>query len=1735
MKPSRRNPLSARLIGAGLSSVIILSGSAGAAEIAFKTTATSTAEVTLASNWYGGVAPGSGDIAAWKTDGDPGTAGNQEARGGALTVSSPVSWLGFRHEDSSGALSLSGSPITLGTSGITEVRYEQLTINNNVVLGANQSWINGQTVTLNGDLTGAFALTKETGGSDLVFTGSTLGGGLVHIKSGRLVVNPATVGGTVTLQSLRTQRDVRLGNNGLVNIATGSLGLSTASGFWIQPSGTGSVGRLTSSSGTLNLATVDTNGTVTTGAFTTVDHQIKTPIVDFNGTTPVGITKTGVNNLTLEAASTFSGPVTINGGRLQINTASSLGSGTGTVTVASGAQILLNAGAAVHANNFSIAGTGVVEGTTSYGAIRFNNNTISGNVAIAAGGARIGSTTSGTISGALTGSGPLEINSSATGANGAVVLSGNTSGYTGTATISQGSLTISNNFGGSVINSTGATLIHNGTLTANYTHSVGTLQGTGTFVGNLTLNGATANDVLNVVPGALHVTGNLNLSGNTTVRASGLGGTVPVLYYTGSLSGGPANLTLENPTSFRGGTTFDTSTPGVVNLIINGAPITWTNGANDMNWNTTSLDWDNAGTPDTYHQSDLVTFGDTGAGTVNLVGVLTPSSITVDSSNNYTFAGTAGNVIGGNTGITKNGTGSLTLASSNTFLGALTLNGGTTTLPARQAYTGGTTVNNGAILDLTGGGGQGGTIRGTVNVNDTGILRITTGDATGWGTGPDRITALNLSNGGTLEVNNNANNQTLSNIAITLTGGNIVKGAAAAGHNGNIDLFNGSTSISSLASSTTSTIAYGVNLGMRQPVTTITTALGSTASGIDLQIDGSINSSPYDFTTPALVKNGPGTLCLNNPPATGIGTTSVYTGTTTINGGTLLVGTGGNTGIIGTGDIINNAALVFDRFDEVTLANTVSGTGTLEQRGSGTLVLTSGGTRSGDTLVSAGTLHMGATAFTASTFRVDAGATLSAGTPSTTGTATAPGLALNGGNLTYRISSDLSDKIIVTGSNGFSVNAPTEIVCTPSGSLQSGQTIQLIDYAGTIGGFGFGGLSLTVQGTNPHYSFTLVNNTTDTRVDASVTADTLIWQGNLSDVWDVETTSNWATTSNNSSSMYYDGDQVRFTDAGSGNPLVSLNGYIIPNSVEFDATIDYTLDGAGITGISSLWKKNSGTVTLINDNTYTGATTINAGTLQIGNGNTSGSLGTTAITNNATLAFNRSDAFTVGQSIAGSGQVVKRGTGTMTISGANTFSGPLVVETGTLMIGNAGALGTRDNGITVSPGASVNLNNVTTPAGETLTVSGNGVAGQAVTGAGALQGTLALTGNSTIGNANGTIHLGISTSPVPITGAHTLTKVGPSTVWHRAPADGLGNSLAALVVNEGLFGIEANNNGLSGVPITVNGSGLLSAWADFTRSLPTSQNNPITLNGGALGAGFAGITWTGPVTLTANSTLSTAAATENFTVAGVISGPFGLNKTQGSTVTLTAVNTYTGSTTVNTGTILLADNAGLKFVIGANGVNNKVTGLGTAIINGDFTVDLTGANLTNGNSWTLVDTSTKVFGSTFTLDGFTESADVHTKVVGNQTWTFTESTGTLTLTMALGFDTWLANYPSLPIDQRDPNDDYDADGFNNLLEYVLGGSPLVNDVASIAPAGVKDGLGNYVVTFKRSDLSEADTTQVLRYGTNLAGWTDIPIGASPGAGMVSIAENGAADDTVTVTIPTAGAPAFFVHLKVSKP
>jgi len=193
-------------------------------------------------------------------------------------------------------------------------------------------------------------------------------------------------------------------------------------------------------------------------------------------------------------------------------------------------------------------------------------------------------------------------------------------------------------------------------------------------------------------------------------------------------------------------------------------------------------------------------------------------------------------------------------------------------------------------------------------------------------------------------------------------------------------------------------------------------------------------------------------------------------------------------------------------------------------------------------------------------------------------------------------------------------------------------------------------------------------------------------------------------------------------------------------------------------------------------------------------------------------------------------------------------------------------------------------------------------------------------------------------------------------------------------------------------PITlVAGGGPATGYLTIGGTL--TRNNGTTFSAGTLNSG----NYAGAITLGA-STIFNYASTSAQSLSGAISGTGALQVTGTGALTLSGVNTYTGNTTINSGSMLTLANtpAGLKFVV-TDTTNNKVTGAGNATINGTFTIDTSAVTVTSG-TWTLVDATTKSFGGTFGLNGFTGLVgNVYTKVNGGQTWTFDKSTGVLSL------------------------------------------------------------------------------------------------------------------------------------------
>src|SRR4029453_9613408 len=106
-------------------------------------------------------------------------------------------------------------------------------------------------------------------------------------------------------------------------------------------------------------------------------------------------------------------------------------------------------------------------------------------------------------------------------------------------------------------------------------------------------------------------------------------------------------------------------------------------------------------------------------------------------------------------------------------------------------------------------------------------------------------------------------------------------------------------------------------------------------------------------------------------------------------------------------------------------------------------------------------------------------------------------------------------------------------------------------------------------------------------------------------------------------------------------------------------------------------------------------TTINSGTLQNGNGGTTGTLGTGIVVNNASLTFGRSDSLTVANAISGTGSVSQSGGGTTTLGGANTYTGTTVAFAGTLLVtGSNPFTSTTATGLSTVLGGSGTLGDV---------------------------------------------------------------------------------------------------------------------------------------------------------------------------------------------------------------------------------------------------------------------------------------------------------------------------------------------------------------------------------------------------------------------------------------------------------
>ena len=583
------------------------------------------------------------------------------------------------------------------------------------------------------------------------------------------------------------------------------------------------------------------------------------------------------------------------------------------------------------------------------------------------------------------------------------------------------------------------------------------------------------------------------------------------------------------------------------------------------------------------------------------------------------------------------------------------------------------------------------------------------------------------------------------------------------------------------------------------------------------------------------------------------------------------------------------------------------------------LLKTGGGTLDFSVLSPSNSGYSGGLTVNGGTFSYNSTATTAA-----LGNSTAGGtITLGGGTLNYTGSTaqSITNNITLTGETTSTLNNANSTI-TVSGTISG---------SGNLTKSGAGTLTLsaanTYNGTTTVSAGTLTTSAADRISDSS------------------------AVTVQAGSTFQIGGSETVGSIAGAGN--YSIAGFTLTAGGDNTST---TVSG-NITGASgALTKTGSATLTLTGSNSYSGVTTISAGTLQIGNGGTNGSLSaSSSIVNNGALAFNRSDTITQGTDfntvISGTGSLIQAGTGTLALNGTNSYTGATTISAGNLSISSVSAL-TNTSG--------VNLANATT-----LIYNG---------GLATLNRDISVTGAT---GSTGTIR-NSGTGLLTLSGAlskngTTLTLAGGS---NGITVSGVISGSAAnsdLVIDGGTTTLE-NANTYNGPTFLINGATLN---ANAVGALPTATLSAVTINGSstlALGASQSVASLSGTsgssVNLNANTlTINGSAAT---TYSGGISGTGNLVKNGSGTQTLAGATTFTGNTTVNSGT-LKADAANALANTSQVVLNNGGSFLVTAenAVNDDAAIHLNGGRMAmSGNFNETVGALTLSANSTLDFSGF---------------------------------------------------------------------------------------------------------------------------------------------------------------------
>ncbi len=1107
----------------------------------------------------------------------------------------------------------------------------------------------------------------------------------------------------------------------------------------------------------------------------------------------------------------------------------------------------------------------------------------------------------------------------------------------------------------------------------------------------------------------------------------------------------------------------------------------------------------------------------------------------------------AGTVIGSGT-LQKLGSATLALTTSNSYTGGTIIQGGTIVLGGAGGTgnrygigTGSVTFINGtlSLLDLqssytyaynfivpTGGVGR-------VNCDGRSTM---TGSLTGGGTFTVMTPYVRTDFGG-----NWTNFTGQINIIPDSDGGNFRLTSSAG-------LPNAKVNVASLVSfqnrvSGTPTLSIGELSGAQG--SSVSGGTGNDGLAVNWSVGGLNTSATFagnTYNNVGFIKVGTnGTWTLS-------GTNLTHTGQTTVNGGTLLYnGNGSNStsvvtvgaaGTLGGTGIIGGTTTVNGKLAPGVSIGTLTFSGNLTFGAGGSAVMEiqkSDGTKDlatvGGTLTCGGTLvvtNLGGTLANGDTFKIFNAAAYAGSFSALNLPPLADGLAWDTTAL------NISGTLTVIGSGTVPPpDAPSELIATAVSPSQINLTWAdnstnennfLIErsspdssnfaQAGSTGAgvtnYSDTGLSASTTcyyrvragnaGGNSAYSGTA--NATTLPAPAS-----LVWRGDgAANAWDVGVSSNWFNAGNRV--QFSNGSGVVFDDTGSNNVAVALTGSLQPASVTVNATKNYVLGGTGsIAGNISLIKFGTGAVTNIVSNTFNGGVIINGGILALGvdsgkNQKDSG-LGTGPVTIN-----------TNGQLRLGgdAGGVVQHYiTNAITLDGGTIFSvdGRQHLTNSTVTVAAGGG-----SLLTHWLNKDLLIESQLTGSGPLTVNFGTGGTGSTAVGALVYFSNPLNTYSGTITVLTNAIAL---TSPYALSNA-ILNAQGPGAsanlTWSGITNIVLGGLSGAGNIPLGANQLQVGNNGSSteysgalvgNGPLVKKGGGTFTLIGTFLLSGTNTYSGLTTVSNGTLQIGNSGTTGTPGTNNIINNAMLAFNRSDTISYGGVISGTGHLAQIGDGTLALSNVHTYTGATTIESGTLALT---GAGSIANSTSINISLDALldvsgrtgggmtlasgqtlsGNGAVKGNLALG-SGAKLAPGNSIGALTFSNSL---TLSADSVTTLEINHSPLEHDQVSVLGNLTcgGTLVVTnigantLAAGDSFPLFNAPalsgsfsSLALPALGTNLAWDTNSFliSGTLAVISTAPPAFNSVASL-------GDGNFRLTFSGPNGRNYE----LRATTNLA-------------------------------------------------